>query len=135
MMPRPFLDGILLTCIFTSASPVQLPPPQNDATSNRTSPLSLNLRIPQPLTAACTLRSVTKGPKCSHSLCLSSPFLTLPPFVSSSSCLSPPLVSPAHLNISMTHSIYRRTRKIITNSSAGRTRMLQRISSPHYIVL
>lgn len=34
-------------------------PPERQAMSNRTSPVSLNLRIPQPLTAACSLRSVT----------------------------------------------------------------------------
>lgn len=68
LIPRLFLDGILLTCIFMSASPVHFHAERHDVESDQ--PAFLEPADTAAIDRGLFLRSVTKGPKCGHSLFL-----------------------------------------------------------------
>lgn len=78
--------GILLTCIFMSASPVRFPHERHDVESDQ--PAFLEPADTAAIDRGLFLCSVTKGPKCGHSLFLFFLSLPNPPLFSSSRSLS-----------------------------------------------
>lgn len=78
--------GILLTCIFMSASPVWFPHERHDVESDQ--PAFLEPADTAAIDRGLFLCSVTKGPKCGHSLFLFFLSLPNPPLFSSSRSLS-----------------------------------------------